>query len=96
MHLPNAGVDREALEAIVPKNLVVANGGLVPPALQGHTPDIALRFDPHLARRYLTRAAPIGQLAIAALDEWEPVLRELVDGWQRVLGLTVNVRTMDH
>jgi len=72
---------------------VVANGGVVPPALQGHTPDIAPRFDPDLARQCLARAAPSGQLTMAALDEWEPVMRELVDGWQRILGLTVDVRT---
>jgi ABC-type oligopeptide transport system substrate-binding subunit len=66
----------------------------VPPALQGHTPDIAPRFDPDLAREYLARAAPIGELAIAASDEWELVVRELVGGWQRVLGLTVRVHTL--
>ena len=27
-------------------NFVVARGGIVPPALQGHTPDIVPRFDP--------------------------------------------------
>ena len=86
-------IDREALEACIPRNLVVANGGLVPPALQGHTPDIAPRFDPDLARQFLARAAPIGKLTIAALDEWEAVVHELVDGWQRVLGVAVDVRT---
>ena len=39
-----------------PANLVVATGGVVPPALQGHTPDIALRYDPDLAREYLARS----------------------------------------
>src|SRR6476646_1009974 len=43
-------VDREALGSVAPINLAVATGGIVPPALQGHTPDIALRFDPDAAR----------------------------------------------
>ena len=51
-------VDRERLAAALPVNMVVATGGVVPPALQGHTPDIALRFDPDLARWHLERAGP--------------------------------------
>jgi oligopeptide transport system substrate-binding protein len=86
-------IDREALAAIAPSNMVVANGGLVPPALQGHTPDIGLRLDPDAARSSFARAVPVGTLTIAALDEWEPMLLEIVDGWQRVLGLTVEVQT---
>ena len=39
-------VDREVLDAEVPANFVVARGGIVPPALQGHTPDIVPAFDP--------------------------------------------------
>src|SRR5262245_35904100 len=39
-------IDRDALAAVCPANIVVATGGVVPPALQGHTPDIALRYDP--------------------------------------------------
>ncbi|MDE3025166.1 MAG: AAA family ATPase, partial [Acidobacteriota bacterium] len=38
-------IDRDALAAVCPANLVVATGGVVPPALQGHTHDIALRYD---------------------------------------------------
>ena len=39
-------LDRERLADVLPANMVLATGGVVPPALQGHTPDIALRFDP--------------------------------------------------
>lgn len=35
-------VDRAALDTAMPVNMIVATGGIVPPALQGHTPDIAL------------------------------------------------------
>ena len=43
-------IDRSALEPLMPANLEVATGGIVPPALQGHTPDIVLPFDPDRAR----------------------------------------------
>jgi ABC-type transport system substrate-binding protein len=46
-------VDRVALAAVMPANLLVATGGVVPPALLGHTPDIVPRFDPDLARSCL-------------------------------------------
>ena len=60
VHLRRAlahAIDRDALAAAAPANLVVATGGVVPPALQGHTPDIALRYDPDLARAELARPA---------------------------------------
>jgi len=34
---------------VLPAHLPVATGGIVPPALQGHTADIALPFDPAAA-----------------------------------------------
>jgi ABC-type oligopeptide transport system substrate-binding subunit/class 3 adenylate cyclase len=85
-------IDREALQAVLPANLVAANGGLVPPALQGHTPDIALRYDPDRAREALDRSGVSGEIAIAALAEWEGLLRPVVDGWKDVLGLSVELR----
>ena len=61
-------VDREALERVVPDNLVVATGGVVPPALQGHTPDIAPRFDPDEARRYLEASGVAGELELGGME----------------------------
>ena len=49
-------IDRDALAALLPDNLLVATGGLVPPALQGHTPNIVPRFDPELARKLLAES----------------------------------------
>ena len=43
-------IDREELGEHLLENLLVATGGLVPPALQGHTPDIVPRYDPDKAR----------------------------------------------
>jgi len=85
-------IDRERFQATLPANLVVANGGLVPPALQGHTPDIALRFDPDRSREALARSGVSGEIAIAALEEWEHLLRPVADQWEDVLGLSVDFR----
>src|SRR5262249_22043565 len=45
-------VDREALAASMPVNVVLATGGIVPPALQRHPPAITLPFDPSPPRRH--------------------------------------------
>jgi len=85
-------VDREALAGATPINMVVATGGIVPPALQGHTPDIALRFDPDAAVAHLARSGFSGPLAIACLDEDMPLLHPVVVSWTSVLGLEVQLR----
>jgi ABC-type transport system substrate-binding protein/class 3 adenylate cyclase len=86
-------VDREALAEALPLNMVVANGGIVPPALQGHTPDIALRFEPQAAQERLTRSGFSGPLAVACPTVDTSVLAPIVAGWRDVLGLEVELRT---
>jgi ABC-type oligopeptide transport system substrate-binding subunit len=86
-------VDREALAATVPVNMAVAGGGIVPPALQGHTPGIAPRFDPTLAKECFARVRLDGALTIAGTDEWMPTIEVLVRGWRDVLGIAVETRT---
>jgi ABC-type oligopeptide transport system substrate-binding subunit/class 3 adenylate cyclase len=86
-------IDRAALATVAPGNLIVADGGLVPPALQGHTPDIALRFDPELARRYLERSGVIEPIEVGAMEVWDAILRTVAESWESVLGLPVNVRS---
>jgi ABC-type oligopeptide transport system substrate-binding subunit len=86
-------VDRDALAEAMPVNLVVATGGIVPPALQGHTPDIALRSDPELAREHLRRSGFDGPLGLACLDEDLPVLQPVVESWREVLGIPVEARS---
>ncbi|HEX9299886.1 MAG TPA: ABC transporter substrate-binding protein, partial [Actinomycetota bacterium] len=86
-------VDREALRSVAPINLAVATGGIVPPALQGHTPDIALRFDPEAARRLLAEVDPPRELALGCLDDDRSFLEPAVEGWRDVLGLSIEVRT---
>jgi oligopeptide transport system substrate-binding protein len=87
-------VDREALAAVCPANLVVATGGVVPPALQGHTPDITLRFDAELAREYLQRSGFDGALDVAGLDHWEEIMEAIATTWREVFGRDVNVRPL--
>jgi ABC-type oligopeptide transport system substrate-binding subunit/class 3 adenylate cyclase len=86
-------IDREALKGIAPTNLLVATGGIVPPSLQGHTPDIAPRFDPDRAREHLRLAGGPRPVAIAALDEWHPLVGIIVESWRTVLGLDVELRS---
>jgi ABC-type oligopeptide transport system substrate-binding subunit len=86
-------VDREALAAVCPPNLVVATGGVVPPALQGHTPDIALRYDPDLARDYLARSGFDGELELAGMMVWDSILETVAASWREVFGGNVAVRS---
>ena len=86
-------IDREALAAVAPSNLVVASGGLVPPALQGHTPEIVPRFDPDVARDHLVRAdVNATEVAVAALEDFEPLLGSIARSWREVLGIDVAVK----
>jgi ABC-type transport system substrate-binding protein/class 3 adenylate cyclase len=93
------GTDREAMAAAAPANLVVATGGVVPPALHGHTPEIALRFDPDRAREHLDRSRVSSEgaagLAICGHAAWEPMLRRLVGGWKEVLGLDASLELFE-
>lgn len=84
-------IDRDALAAVCPANLVVASGGVVPPALQGHTPDIALRYDPDLARECLARSGYDGTLELAGMMVWDDILEAIAGSWRDVFGDRVSV-----
>ena len=86
-------LDREALAKALPLNVVLATGGIVPPALQGHTPDIAPRFDPEAARASLEGSTTEIPLAVACLDDDTPIIEPVIDSWRRELDLDVEVRT---
>ncbi|MFQ5967527.1 MAG: ABC transporter substrate-binding protein [Acidimicrobiia bacterium] len=93
-------IDREALRELAPPTWIIATGGLVPPPLQGHTPDISLRFEPDLARESLANSGvDIGPLVIPVLPgpSDEPVIRRVSEDWREVLDLDVTTRelTMD-
>jgi oligopeptide transport system substrate-binding protein len=84
-------IDRDALAAVCPANLIVATGGVVPPALQGHTPDIALRYDPDLAREHLARSGFDGRLELGGMMVWDEILDVIAGGWRNVFGEKIAV-----
>ncbi len=88
-------IDRDVLEGLVPDNVVVATGGVVPPALQGHTPDIVLRFDPDKARGYLeSSGVEERSVTIAGIETWvTPFLDGVATMWNDALGLDVRVES---
>jgi len=88
-------IDRDALAAACPANVVVASGGVVPPALQGHTPDIALGYDRDLARECLERSGYEGSLELTGLAHWDEILRAIADSWEHALGRTVTLVAQD-
>jgi ABC-type oligopeptide transport system substrate-binding subunit/class 3 adenylate cyclase len=86
-------IDRQALATACPANLVVATGGVVPPALQGHTPDIALPFDPDQARELMRSSGFGGELELSGMVVWEDIVDVIGRGWEEVFGREVRVRT---
>jgi ABC-type oligopeptide transport system substrate-binding subunit/class 3 adenylate cyclase len=86
-------VDRERLAASMPVNMVVATGGIVPPSLQGHTPDIVVRFDPDDAREHLRRSGVTDTLSVACLEVDIPLLDPVVESWNDVLDIRVERRS---
>ena len=86
-------VDRDALARALPSYGFVARGGLVPPALHGHTPDIAPRFDPALARDLLEHAGvrPEIQFLSVTGSFYASIAEVLRETWQGVLQLPVRL-----
>jgi ABC-type oligopeptide transport system substrate-binding subunit/class 3 adenylate cyclase len=91
-------IDRERLAAVAPPNAIVATGGVVPPPLQGHTPDIAPDFDPDRARAELRRSGVSEGVEVEVLGDARTDVAAFVTavaaGWEDVLGLRFPVRTM--
>jgi oligopeptide transport system substrate-binding protein len=86
-------IDRDELGEHLLENLLVATGGLVPPALQGHTPDIVPRYDPDRARALLAASGIDGTVRVAGLEAWADVIEVVARGWADVLGLRVETPT---
>jgi ABC-type transport system substrate-binding protein/class 3 adenylate cyclase len=86
-------IDRDELGEHLLENLLVATGGLVPPALQGHTPDIVPRYDPDKARALLAASGIDGTVRVAGLEAWADIIEVVARGWADVLGLRVETPT---
>ncbi|HJQ50482.1 MAG TPA: ABC transporter substrate-binding protein [Gaiellaceae bacterium] len=85
-------IDRSALAEAGPANLVAATGGIVPPALYGHSPDIAPKLDLELARDHLSRSSVRDvPLSLTAQDVWGELLELVVRGWRDGLGIDVGL-----
>jgi oligopeptide transport system substrate-binding protein len=92
--------DRQYLANVVLGGLhSPATGGLVPPTIQGHTPGIALPYDPDQARRLLEQAGYPGgsgfpMVDFLALYRMEAEAQYLGDQWLDVLDVRINLRIL--
>jgi oligopeptide transport system substrate-binding protein len=84
-------IDRVELQSSLPPNLLVATGGLVPPLLQGHTPDIAPPYDPDLARRLLDASGFSGELTVGVSSHPADAAAvvAVAEMWEQTLGIAV-------
>jgi ABC-type oligopeptide transport system substrate-binding subunit/class 3 adenylate cyclase len=85
-------IDRASLAELGSPAVTVATGGIVPPALQGHTPEIALRHDPERAREAWRRAGVDGTVRLGAIKgDTVPFLERIADSWRSTLGANVEL-----
>ncbi|MCQ3980675.1 MAG: hypothetical protein DPW09_45295, partial [Anaerolineae bacterium] len=73
-----------------------AAGGVIPPNLPGHSPEIGLLFDPTIARGLLSQAgfnpeSDLPALTLAALDGFGDTPYYLQESWRKHLGVNVQV-----
>lgn len=94
------GLDRRVLAETLPANLEAATGGMVPPVLAGHTPDVAPPFDPAEGRRLLDMVEDMSKLEFAApRGDRGRIIREIMfavaEMWRENLGLEVGVNLFE-
>jgi len=98
--------DREKLVSVALHGEVFpATGGLTPPNMFGHSPGIALPYDPDRARRSLAEAGYPGGQGFPAVFTWIPttpafrlfreMFRYLQAQWREQLGLEITVEPME-
>lgn len=93
--------DRETLASVVLGGYdFPATGGLVPPGMPGHSPGIALPYDPGEARRLLARAGyPDGRdfppVELLLAKGQEALGQHLQAQWREILGIEVTWAAVD-
>jgi ABC-type oligopeptide transport system substrate-binding subunit/transcriptional regulator with XRE-family HTH domain len=90
-------VDRDTLAATWGHGLPMpATGGLVPPGMPGHVPDLAAPYDPQRAADLVAavaRDSALAEVTLFTLAATEPGARQLCEGWQAV-GVPARVQTV--
>jgi oligopeptide transport system substrate-binding protein len=94
-----SAVDRSELVTGLGPHLIPATGGVVPPALAGHTPDVAPVMDLDSARQLAADARPDRPIRVASVNLSHHVfpifVERAADDWRRHLGLDVETVTFD-
>jgi oligopeptide transport system substrate-binding protein len=77
----------------------LARGGIIPPSMAGHSPDIGLAHDLERARRLLAEAGyPEGEgfphFEVACVSEMSSEAEILIEEWQKGLGLSVDLKLL--
>jgi ABC-type transport system substrate-binding protein len=90
--------DRQAMVAMTGGHAIPAMGGMVPPGLPGHSPGIALSYDPALARELLAQPGygPGGGQRFPPVELCHPkgpaaadAARYIISQWQQNFGLEI-------
>ncbi len=93
--------DRETLADVVMRGYVApATGGLLPPGMPGHSPGIALPYDPQQARRLLAEAGYPGGRGFPVVDALgfraaESRSEYLQAHWRENLGIEITWETVE-
>jgi ABC-type transport system substrate-binding protein/class 3 adenylate cyclase len=77
-----------------------AEGGVLPPAMPGHTHRIGLEYDPDRARELLAAAGyanarGLPEIVLAAPSWWPTVPENLGEQWRETLGARIRIVTLD-
>jgi oligopeptide transport system substrate-binding protein len=95
--------DRETLSDVILRGYAFpATGGLVPPSMAGHSPEIALPYDPEAARSFLAKAGYPDGRGFPAVDclarddpGHEPACDYLQALWVENLGIEINWKLVE-
>jgi ABC-type oligopeptide transport system substrate-binding subunit len=76
-----------------------ATGGFVPPAIPGHMPDVALKYNPEAARQLLEESGAKGLADVVFLGSsdgiWPHIQDFLLTQWSEHLGVTIDYQQTD-